>query len=252
MKGKFIVIDGSDGAGKKTQSDFLIAKLKDMGREIGYYDFPQYDKSIFGQMVGRYLNGEFGEADEVSPYLSSMLYAGDRWSASQDMKADLDAGKIIISNRYTQSNMAFQGAKISDPAQKKKFMEWLKKLEFEVYSIPKPDLVIYLYMPYKISQALVDKKDERNYTKMKRDIHEKNADFLQRVENQYLQLSKENAEWEIIECIKDSKLMSIEEIGGKVFQKVAQKINIENQESSIEQGIEQILQNLSPMEELAS
>lgn len=224
MKGKFIVIEGSDGSGKKTQTDLLIKKLKEKKIKVAYYDFPQYYKSFFGKMVKRYLNGEFGTADEVSPYLASILYAGDRFEASEKMKIDLEAGKYVISNRYIQSNMAFQSAKIRLKSQKKKFLNWLEKMEYEIFNIPQADLIIYLYVPYKIGQELVDKKSTRKYTKMKRDIHERDGGFLQRVEKEYLSLGETNKEWEIINCIENRELMSREAIAEKVYSTVDKRL----------------------------
>lgn len=215
-KGFFIVVDGSDGAGKKTQSDIMIDRLKKKGYEVAYYDFPQYGETLFGDMVGRYLDGEFGGVNEVNPYLTSILYAGDRFQASEAMKKDLAAGKIVICNRYVQSNMGFQTAKIKDLKEKKKFLLWLEKLEYEIFKIPKPDLVIYLYLPYKVSQEFVCKKDARSYTKKKQDIHEENADFLQAVEKEYLSLAKDNQEWVMIDCVLDNRVLSIEEVAEKI------------------------------------
>lgn len=223
LKGKFIVIDGSDGSGKKTQTDLLIKYLKTNHHTSSYFDFPQYQKSFFGKMVGRYLNGEFGEADDVNPYLASLLYAGDRWQASEAIRKDLKAGKIVIANRYTQSNMGFQTAKIKSPTEKRKFLSWVTKLEYQIYGIPKPDLVVYLYVPYKIAQSLVDKKADRGYTKMKRDIHERNGEYLNRVEKQYLTLARQNKEWQIVNCIQDGKLMTppmIAELVAKEVKKI--------------------------------
>jgi len=219
-QGKFIVIDGSDGAGKKTQADLLVAKLKSLGRQVAYYDFPQYSESFFGRMVGRYLNGEFGEADDVSPYLSSLLYAGDRFEASDNIKKDLLAGKIVISNRYIQSNMAFQSAKLKTPAEKKRFLTWLEELEYKKFNIPKADLVIYLYLPFLVSQGLVAKKEKRDYTNKTHDIHEKNTDFLSRVEKEYLKLAKNNLEWQKIDCSAKGGILSREIIAEKIFEKV--------------------------------
>lgn len=219
-QGKFIVIDGSDGAGKKTQTDLLITRLKKEGREIAAYDFPQYEKTFFGQMVGRYLNGEFGEADDVDPYLASLLFAGDRWQASESIRKDLAAGKTVISNRYIQSNMGFMCAKFKTKNEQEKYLSWLEKLEFQIYGIPKPDLVIYLYVPYEISQKLVDKKTKRSYTDLRRDIHEKNTDFLKRVEQSYLMLARTYPEWRKIDCVRDGEIMSIEEIAKKVYRVV--------------------------------
>ena len=224
--GKFIVIDGSDGAGKKTQSDLLIGNLKKQGHAVAFYDFPQYEETFFGKMVGRYLNGEFGEADDVSPYLASLLYAGDRWQAGEKMKEDLAAGKIVISNRYTQSNMGFQTAKFKTDKEKELFLSWITELEFSVYKIPKPDLVIYLYVPYQISQALVDQKDSRNYTELKRDIHEKNSDFLGRVEKTYLMLAKKYPEWEKIDCSSPNGILSIQAIGEKISKILRSRLGI--------------------------
>ncbi len=221
--GRFIVIDGSDGAGKKTQTDLLIARLKKDGHKVAPYDFPNYD-SFFGRMVGRYLNGDFGEVGEVSPYTTALMFAGDRWQASAAIRKDLAAGKLVISNRYAQSNMGFGSANFKTRAEKDKFLDWMHELEFQIYGIPKPDLVIYLYVPYEISQGLVDKKSKRSYTDLKRDIHEKNTDFLKRVEQSYLMLADKYPEWRKIDCIKAGQIQSIEEIAGKVYEIVEKEL----------------------------
>ncbi len=222
--GKFIVVDGSDGAGKKTQTDFLIARLEKEGHKIASYDFPQYEKTFFGKMVGRYLNGEFGEVDDVDPYLASLLFAGDRWQASEAIRKDLAAGRLVISNRYIQSNMAFMSAKFKTQIEKDNYLNWLAELEFQIYGIPKPDLVIYLYVPYEISQQLVDKKAKRSYTDLKRDIHEKNTDFLKRVEQSYLMLADKYPEWRKIDCTKAGKIQSIKEISEKVYSVIKKEL----------------------------
>jgi dTMP kinase len=214
-KGKFIVIEGSDGSGKKTQTDILIKKLKEKGIKTSYFDFPQYESTFFGKMVARYLNGEFGEADEVSPYFASLLYAGDRFETKDKIKKDLADGKIVISNRYTESNLGFQTAKIRDQSKKQNFIKWTRELENKVLKIPEADLVIYLYLPFLLAQTLVDKKEKRGYTELKRDIHEKNNDFLLRVENQYLNLAK-NPKWRLIDCQESGEILSIKEIAKKV------------------------------------
>lgn len=226
-KGKFIVIDGSDGSGKKTQSDLLVEKLKTDGHPVSYYDFPQYDKTFFGAMVGRYLNGEFGDLSEINPYLISLLYAGDRWQASESIKKDLAEGKVVVSNRYIQSNMAFSGARFATVSEREKFLEWLDELEYKVYGIPHPDLVIYLYVPYKIGQELVDKKEKRNYTAKKRDIHEKDAEYLEQVENTYLWLAERCKEWKKIDCIDKRGILPIETIAKKVSSIALSKLQSE-------------------------
>jgi dTMP kinase len=225
-KGKFIVIDGSDGSGKATQSEILIKKLQSLGHEVVSFDFPQYDKTFFGQMVGQYLNGKFGDMSEIDPRLISLLYAGDRWQASAQIKGAILAGKIVVSNRYIQSNMAFSGARFENEAERLEFMKWLEKLEYETYSIPRADVVLYLHVPYEIGQKLVDKKAKRSYTDKKRDIHEKNSDYLKEVEKTYLWLSERYPEWQKIECAKSEKILSIDQISDMVFDIIKKKLEI--------------------------
>ncbi|PIT97640.1 dTMP kinase [Candidatus Berkelbacteria bacterium CG10_big_fil_rev_8_21_14_0_10_41_12] len=216
-KSKFIVIEGSDGVGKKTQADLITKMFRRVGKQVVFYDFPQYERSFFGKMVASYLNGEFGDVDDVSPYLISLLYAGDRFEAAEHIRHDLRRGKIVISNRYTQSNMGFQSAKIKDENEKKKFLQWLEELEYGIFNIPKPDLVIYLYAPHKISQKMVDKKTKRGYTDKKRDIHERNGKFLAKVEKEYLSLAKSSPEWRTIICVVGDKMLTPEEISKRIF-----------------------------------
>jgi len=216
-KGKFIVIEGSDGVGKKTQADLIIKMFRRVGKQVVFYDFPQYERSFFGKMVADYLNEKFGDVNNSDPFLISLLYAGDRFEASEHIRHDLNKGKIVICNRYTQSNMGFQTAKLKTQKEKTEFLEWLEELEFGIFNIPKPDMVIYLYAPYKISQALVDKKNKRSYTDKKRDIHERNSDFLAKVEREYLNLAKNNHEWRTIICTEGDKLLSPQDISSKIF-----------------------------------
>ena len=92
-RGKLIVIDGLDGSGKATQTKLLLAKLKKEGYKTAVTDFPQYYTAFFGKMVGRYLSGEFGKINQVSPYLASVLYALDRFEAKEKMEED---GSITV------------------------------------------------------------------------------------------------------------------------------------------------------------
>ncbi|HOX40599.1 MAG TPA: thymidylate kinase [bacterium] len=224
-QGKLIVVEGSDGSGKKTQADILLQNLEKAGYETAFYDFPQYYSSFFGAMVGRYLDGEFGGADDVSPYLSSLLYAGDRWQASEKIEKDLADGKIIVTNRYTQSNMAFQVAKMKKKGDKEKLRSWINELEFGVYGIPRPDLILFLYVPVKIGHDLVAKKVGRKYSKKTHDIHEANDDFMLRSEKEYLWLAENEDGWKKIECVKDGKLQSIEVISDLVWATIEPKLS---------------------------
>lgn len=215
MLGKFIVIEGTDGSGKGTQFKLLVSKLKELDYEVETADFPQYGKPSAG-LVQEYLNGKYGTADEVGPHVASIFYACDRYDASFKLQTHLKAGKIIVANRYETSNRAFQGQKISDPMQRKKFYEWITDLEYNIFKIPRPDLVIFLHVPPEIGQQLVSKKEKRSYTDKTHDIHEADIDLLKRTEKVYLELSKE-PNWVKVDCIKEDRLMSIKEIHKKIL-----------------------------------
>ena len=219
-KGKFVVIEGLDGSGKKTQLDLLVKYCQKHKIKITTLDFPQYYKTFFGKLVGRYLKGEFGKMEQGSPYLASLLYAGDRWQAKEKMEKALKEGRLLLANRYTFSNMAFMGAKIKSKIARDRFIKWLMKLEWQVYGIPEPDLVIFLSLPPEIGQRLVDKKGWRKYAgnKNRRDIHERNLAFLKKVTRVYLDLTQRFDNWVKIDCVdKKGNLLSIKEIHQKIL-----------------------------------
>ena len=156
--------------------------------------------------------------DEVNPYLSSLLYAGDRWEMKEQMNKWLVEGNIIISNRYVCSNMAHQGAKIHNDEERNIFFEWLEVLEYEKYAIPKPDLNIYLHVPTKVSQELIKHKvQEEQGFKSVIDMHEKDVSYLERVQKVYLDLAGKDSSWLAIECFRDNQMLSKEEISEKVW-----------------------------------
>jgi len=210
-KGKLIVVDGGDGSGKATQSDLLITYLEKKGEKVKYMDFPRYYSSFHGRVVGRFLTGEFGSLDAVSPYLASLAYALDRASAKEEMDEWLSAGGILLCNRYATSSMAHQAAKFPE-SKRKEFMEWLDEMEYKVHKIPREDVVVYLYVPWKIGYELTLKKEARKYTGGKLDIAEKDMHHRQASEEMYLQLAKERKNWILIDCVKDGKILPKETI----------------------------------------
>lgn len=211
--GKFIVIEGTDGSGKGTQTALLEERLEAERRPFEVVDFPQYDKNIYGKLVGRYLAGEFGGINDISPYLASLAYAGDRMLAVPYIKKSLDDGKLVIANRYVISNMAFMAARFSKKAERDEYLAWLNELEYKTNKVPKEDLVIFLYLPVEIGQQNVDKKGHRGYMKgTKRDIHEDNLAYLKEVAKVYLDLAFTSKHWHIIDCLDGQAMKSREQI----------------------------------------
>ena len=227
-KGKLIVLDGTDGSGKRTQLDLLKKHLKRGGFKVEEIDFPRYYSSFYGRLVGRYLAGEFGDTYETSPYLTSLPYAGDRLLAKNEIKKWLKEGKIVLTNRYVPANLAHQSAKLPKK-ERDKFIKWLLELEYEIHGLPKEDLVFYLYVPVEIAQKLLRKKGHRDYIGgFAKDIHEKNIKFLKESENQYQKLARRFG-WQIITCCQNKKILPKKIIAQKIWQIVSEKFAIRKQ-----------------------
>lgn len=216
-KGKLIVIEGGDGSGKTTQAKLLVDYLKRKNVPIKYLDFPQYYHSFHGRTIAKFLRGEFGNIDEVSPYLVSLAYALDRAATKQEIHAFLKNGGYIIANRYATSNMAHQAAKFKKNEGKQKFLKWVYELEYKIHKIPKEDLVIYLYVPYKIGYELTKKSKRRKYLLSQEDIHEKDLGYRKDVEETYLYLAKNNKHWTTINCVERNRLLTPKEIHAKII-----------------------------------
>lgn len=216
-KGKLIVIDGGDGSGKTTQANLLVKHLKRGKKLVKYLDFPRYYTSFHGQTVAKFLRGEFGELDKVSPYLASLAYALDRASVKEEMDEYLLAGGCIVANRYATSNMAHQTVKLRSDKEKEDFLKWIYELEYKKHKIPKEDIVIYLYVPWKVGAKLTSKKGNREYLNGKEnDIHEKNLEYRKKTEKMYLYLAEKTKHWVKINCVKQGEILPKKAIHEKI------------------------------------
>src|SRR4030042_2456025 len=216
-KGLFIVFDGTDGSGKATQTKRLKKRLKKEGCEAREIDFPQYGKKSAALIEG-YLSGKFGKAEDVGPYRASIFYACDRYAASNRIRKWLEAGKIVIANRYVTANMGHQGGKIKKKSERKKYFEWLYNLEYKIFEIPKPDISLILHIEAGIAQKLALQKRKRKYLKgSKADIHELDLGHLKAAERIYIEISRTIPHISLIECMENEKLMNKRNIGELVW-----------------------------------
>jgi dTMP kinase len=222
-RGKLIALEGIDGSGKRTQLDLLARELDTRGLATFRISFPRYE-SFFGELVGRYLNGDFGPLGALDPRLSSVLYAGDRLEAKPEIEAALSSGKIVLADRYIGSNMAHQSARVP-PEQREEFFAWLKRLEYGLYGLPPEDLVVYLRVPVGEAHRLVELKSARVYTRLKRDIQEADMKHLEQTAIIYDRLATE-PNWARIDCIDtvSGVLHSPEEIHRAVLQAVENRV----------------------------
>ena len=192
---KLFVIEGVDGAGKSTQIKLLRDFFSRKGYKCEYLHFPRTETPYFGELIARFLRGEFGSLNEVDPYLVAMLYAGDRKDASEIIRNWLKEGKIVLLDRYTYSNIAYQCAKLNDIKSQTELMKWILSLEFNHFAIPRPDLNIFLDVPFAFTEKKLSNArtgDDRSYLNGTRDIHEESLAFQKNVRDIYLRVAQKD------------------------------------------------------------
>ena len=216
MAGKIIVIEGTDCSGKETQAKLLEKKLNDLGKKSINFSFPMYDtptgKIVGGSYLGKKEIGEslFKEgAINVDPYVGCLYYAADRKYNMKKIEEYLEKDYYVILDRYTTSNLAHQGSKISDKDERFNMYQWIDKLEYWLLKLPKPDKTIFLHVPTEYTKEL--RKNRKSL-----DNHELSDEYLKGAEESYLEL-QELYHWDKIECVKDNKLRSIDDISNEVL-----------------------------------
>ena len=222
--GKLFVIDGTDGSGKQTQFNKLQERLKEDGVDFRVVSFPNYDSQSSG-LVKMYLSGEFGEnAKDVSPYIASTFYAGDRYATFVTGYKDYyDKGGIILADRYTTANMVHQAGKIQDKEEREKFLNWLWDFEFNLYGLPIPTEVFFLNMPVEKSLELIKDRENKFTHAEKKDIHERDKNHLIDAYNAACYVSKKY-NWYEVKCVKENQIRTIEDIHEEIYNEIKKHI----------------------------
>ena len=222
--GKLFVIDGTDGSGKQTQFELLTKRLKENNIDFKTVNFPNYE-SPSSSLVKMYLSGEFGQnAKDVNAYIASTFYAADRYATfKKDYEEYYNNGGIIIADRYTTSNMVHQAGKIKDLKERDKFLDWLFDFEFNLYGLPKPSEVFFLNMPVDTALELIKNRENKFSHNSEKDIHEKDKNHLLDSHEAACYVAKKY-NWFEVDCVKDGKLRTIEEIGEEIFNEVIKHV----------------------------
>lgn len=222
-EGKLIVVCGIDGSGKTVQSRILCRRLRDAGHRARYVEFPRYEEGFFGELIARYLRGEFAtRAGEVSPYLASVPFACDRWEARPMLEEWLEEGATVVCNRYVSANLAHQGCKIECTQEREEFRRWVERMEYEVFGVPRPDLHVWLDVPPETAVGLITGKGEREYLEGGEDIHEGDLDYLRATRRMYEHLAEVGEEdWWEVACSPEGELLSEDEVTRLVWEGVS-------------------------------
>lgn len=215
-RGIFLVIEGSDGSGKSTQYKLLLERLKAAGYKTKEIKFPRYDEEA-SYFVRRYLNGEYGDANKLGPYVPSLFYALDRYDGGAQIEQWLNEGFVVLADRYIGANKAHQGQKIEDNQIRLAYYQWLDQLEFDMLGIPKPDLNIVLSLPHEIAMQLIKKRGSAQTV----DIHDGDPEHLRRANETYRELCELYPEtYAHILCVENGELMSIPTINNSIWERI--------------------------------
>ncbi len=220
----FIVLEGLDGAGKSTQFKLLRDMFTAGGTECEYLHFPRFDAPLYGDLIARFLRGDLGSLESVDPYLVALLYAGDRADAAAQIREWLAAGKIVIVDRYVYSNIGYQCAKIEDETKRRELREWILRTEYDHFAIPKPDISLFLDVPFEFTAARLGEQregDDRSYLNGAADIHESSLSLQESVRRVYLESATMDDRLHIVDCSNSNGSMASPE---DIFSRICQHI----------------------------
>ena len=214
MRGKLIVLEGTDGSGKATQARLLAQHLAREGRAFREIDFPRYGNP-FAEPAKLYLDGALGaHAGDVNAYAASVLFAVDRFASyKEDWGGAYEAGELILANRYTTSNAVHQASKLPE-GEREAYLRWLFDLEYHRMGLPAPDLVIYLDLPTELSEAMLRKRQQATGTHA--DIHEQDEDYLRACRDNARSIARQLG-WTVVRCDRDGTVRPPEDIHREIW-----------------------------------
>ncbi|MCR5833155.1 MAG: deoxynucleoside kinase [Selenomonadaceae bacterium] len=220
--GKLIVIEGSEGSGKATQTRKLYERLRDLEGNVRRINSPNYD-SDSSALIKMYLRGDFGgDAEAVNPYAAATFYAVDRFADYTKWRKFYESGGIVLSDRYVGSNMAYQAVKCKDENEREEFFSWLEDLEYNRFELPRPDMTIFLDMPPEIC-ALLRKQRGRE------DIHEDDAEYMIKTYNVYKEISARFG-WKVVNCADKNFALSSTDIHESILALVEELLITQTEE----------------------
>lgn len=221
-KKRFFVIEGADGTGKATQTGLLRERLEREGEKVCQISFPNYTENHLGKLIRGALDGKHGDFLSIDPYITSTLYAVDRFESKEWLEKKLGEGYVVITDRYVSANQIHQGAKCSTKEELEQLLIWLDTLEHQVLGLPRPTAVVYMDVPLEISLELIEKRSAKNSSKS--DLAESNEEHLRNVRRASTWLREKDPSWITIECARGGvtleNFLSKEEVHELIYKKI--------------------------------
>ena len=214
--GLLVAIEGIDGSGKGTQAARLLESLRANGTRCQLFSFPRYKDTQFGAKIGDFLNGRFGNLDQVNPFLVSLLFAGDRFESRQLLLDAIRENEVVLCDRYVASNIAHQAAKVVGN-ERTELIRWIQYIEHQLYGLPHPDCTLFLDVPVEQATQLIAMKAQRTYTDRAADLQEADSGYLQKVHDVYSLLAAEGTGWTRIKCVEAGRIKPVDEVAADVW-----------------------------------
>jgi dTMP kinase len=181
-----IVIEGLDGAGKRTLTEGLRAAFEAAGQTVGTLAFPRYGESITADLASEALHGRHGDLSE-SVYAMAVLFALDRAAAREHLGALRDGHDVVILDRYVASNAAYSAARLNQGADGE-VVSWVGELEFGRFVLPEPDHQILLDVPVALAAQRAQRRAGLEADRA-RDAYERDTGLQQRTQGVYAGLA---------------------------------------------------------------
>ena len=222
--GLLVAIEGIDGSGKGTQAARLLDSLREQGTRCQLFSFPRYKETQFGAKIGDFLNGRFGNLDQVNPFLVSLLFAGDRFESRQLLLDAIRVNDVVLCDRYVASNIAHQAAKVVGE-ERTELIQWIQYIEYQLYGLPQADCTLFLDVPVEHATKLIALKAQRTYTDRAADLQEADSGYLRKVHDVYKLLAAEGTGWTRVDCLEADRIKPVEEVAGDVWRTLGPVLN---------------------------
>jgi len=222
MRGKLIVLDGTDGSGKDTQTDLLLKSAQKRGLSAAVIRFPSHGETFSGRVIrDEYLTGKLGDLAVCHPKLICYLYAVDRFEQQASLNQLLASHDLVIATRYVISNIAYQAARIPE-LDRAEFRKWAEELDYDVMKNPKEDAVVFLSLPVDLATQLIEKRNAGK--QVSRDLHDENKSYQRDILHEYQTLCASHDHWYQIDCESNGAIRTIDDIAQELDRLVFEQI----------------------------
>lgn len=206
-----IAIEGSDGAGKGTQTDMLIRGLEALGYKVARVSFPRYQATWAGKLCFEVLKSSRASGYDFlhsSPRAASLLYAADCLESVPWLTQLAEENDVIVYDRAVASNLIHQGGKLATDAERREFGQFIEQIEYQ-NGFPRPDMTIFLSLPFEISMARAKKR--ATSLGEKADVVEVDDNYMRQSHRSGMFYAREYG-WTIVDGIEGDQELSPDEV----------------------------------------